>query len=118
MTSFHCATLLALIALASGCAAPAARYDVPADHAASPQAPEAPLPTLSAPASAGAADTGDGGNGGHDDAGADAPAAFTCPMHPEVRSAEPGRCARCGMPLVPGATHRQRGAGASREDGP
>lgn len=25
---------------------------------------------------------------------------FSCPMHPEVRSKEPGRCRRCGMELV------------------
>jgi FtsP/CotA-like multicopper oxidase with cupredoxin domain len=25
---------------------------------------------------------------------------FTCPMHPEVRSDEPGRCSKCGMNLV------------------
>jgi uncharacterized protein len=27
---------------------------------------------------------------------------FTCPMHPEVSSAAPGRCPKCGMDLVPG----------------
>jgi hypothetical protein len=26
---------------------------------------------------------------------------YVCPMHPEVVSSEPGRCPRCGMPLVP-----------------
>lgn len=25
---------------------------------------------------------------------------YVCPMHPEVVSSEPGRCSRCGMPLV------------------
>ena len=25
---------------------------------------------------------------------------YTCPMHPEVKSPEPGRCPKCGMPLV------------------
>ena len=28
---------------------------------------------------------------------------YTCPMHPEVRSAEPGDCPKCGMHLVPRA---------------
>ena len=27
--------------------------------------------------------------------------AYTCPMHPEVRSSEPGACPKCGMALVP-----------------
>jgi Cu(I)/Ag(I) efflux system membrane fusion protein len=26
---------------------------------------------------------------------------YTCPMHPEVRSATPGKCPKCGMELVP-----------------
>jgi hypothetical protein len=26
---------------------------------------------------------------------------YTCPMHPEVRQDQPGRCAKCGMDLVP-----------------
>ena len=28
-------------------------------------------------------------------------AVYTCPMHPEVRSHEPGQCPKCGMTLVP-----------------
>jgi len=27
-------------------------------------------------------------------------AVYTCPMHPEVQSAEPGSCPKCGMFLV------------------
>lgn len=27
--------------------------------------------------------------------------AYTCPMHPEVTSDEPGECPTCGMDLVP-----------------
>ena len=26
---------------------------------------------------------------------------FTCPMHPDVRSDQPGRCPKCGMNLEP-----------------
>ena len=28
-------------------------------------------------------------------------AAYTCPMHPEVRAAKPGKCPKCEMDLVP-----------------
>jgi hypothetical protein len=31
---------------------------------------------------------------------------YTCPMHPEVRQPEPGRCPKCGMPLVRGDRER------------
>ena len=37
---------------------------------------------------------------GHDH-GAEAAAAFTCPMHPEIVRSEPGNCPICGMKLVP-----------------
>ena len=26
---------------------------------------------------------------------------YTCPMHPEVRATQPGKCPKCGMDLVP-----------------
>ena len=35
-------------------------------------------------------------NGGK---GAAQTAVYTCPMHPEVRQAQPGKCPKCGMPL-------------------
>jgi hypothetical protein len=36
---------------------------------------------------------------------------YTCTMHPEVRSDKPGKCPKCGMPLVPveaGGAYRAR----------
>ena len=32
----------------------------------------------------------------------EAPAAFMCPMHPDVVTTAPGKCPRCNMDLVPG----------------
>jgi hypothetical protein len=45
-----------------------------------------------------------GTDGGHAHGGTPSqPAAvFTCPMHPEVNSDEPGLCPKCGMKLEPG----------------
>ena len=34
-------------------------------------------------------------------ASADARVGYTCPMHPEVRQADPGSCPKCGMALEP-----------------
>ncbi len=28
------------------------------------------------------------------------PVTYTCPMHPEIHSAKPGNCLKCGMKLV------------------
>ncbi|MEO6490638.1 MAG: multicopper oxidase domain-containing protein, partial [Ferruginibacter sp.] len=33
-------------------------------------------------------------------AGGSQPASYTCPMHPEIHSAQPGNCPKCGMKLV------------------
>jgi hypothetical protein len=33
---------------------------------------------------------------------AEAPVEFVCPMDPDIRSKSPGKCSRCGMPLVAG----------------
>jgi hypothetical protein len=30
---------------------------------------------------------------------------YTCPMHPEVLSKQPGKCPKCGMELVPREAH-------------
>lgn len=34
-------------------------------------------------------------------ASSDSSATYTCPMHPEVTSSQPGKCPKCGMRLVP-----------------
>ena len=34
-------------------------------------------------------------------AGHDHGAVFVCPMHPEVKQSQPGKCPKCGMTLVP-----------------
>jgi FtsP/CotA-like multicopper oxidase with cupredoxin domain len=67
-----------------------------------------------------------------DDIGApgEGPVAYSCPMHPEVTSAEPGRCPKCGMKLLvtaltgepaehghPGDGHSRNGEGHSHGDG-
>jgi FtsP/CotA-like multicopper oxidase with cupredoxin domain len=40
---------------------------------------------------------------------------FSCPMHPEVTSGEPGRCPKCGMKLTPvaGPVHQDTDHGAA-----
>ena len=35
------------------------------------------------------------------DAGSPKAAVYTCPMHPQVTSSQPGKCPKCGMNLVP-----------------
>jgi hypothetical protein len=68
---------------------------------ASPTAPESPqhAPEQTVPPSAPAASTGQSSSASP--VSADAGVVYTCPMHPEVQSNAPGRCAKCGMNLVP-----------------
>ncbi len=40
---------------------------------------------------------------------------YTCPMHPEIRQAGPGRCPLCGMALVPQKGKRLERAGETKE---
>ena len=48
---------------------------------------------------------------GHDPAAAasEEPREYTCPMHPEVKQAGPGRCPKCGMFLEPRDAHEESG---------
>lgn len=100
--SVLCGLLLAL----GGCVGPVEIAPLPYAHPANPQAPGGTLPPLGTglqPAQRPSGDTLPEPTG---DAGrlADAPEAggkYQCPMHPEVRSGEPGRCPVCGMKLVP-----------------
>lgn len=50
----------------------------------------------------GGSHAGHGGTYTHVDAGRSTEAAtvYSCPMHPEVTSKEPGTCPKCGMTLV------------------
>ncbi len=102
-----------------------------AGHAMSEQDHEAPAETQSDPMTEGHDDTksahnGHGGGHSHDHgsmthAAAEAPAQYTCPMHPEVVSDEPGSCPKCGMFLVPADTkeeHGGHGAGHGHDQGP
>ena len=60
---------------------------------------DAPAPIAVAEAQKAAA--GGGGHAGHGSAsGASQQTIYTCPMHPEVTSATPGTCPKCGMTLV------------------
>ena len=94
-------------------------------HPASPGAAEAPAllapTTLTAAGDLPVGDTGADhggkatGHGAHRMSATNAPAAaesYTCPMHPEVRATNPGRCPKCGMTLRPQAEdHSATGRG-------
>jgi hypothetical protein len=73
-------------ALLCGCGAGARPLRLPPGHPADPGTPGTPRAADPAPAAP---------------QPEPAPAAkvYTCPMHPEVTSNEPGRCPKCGMRL-------------------
>ena len=43
-------------------------------------------------------------------------ATYTCPMHLEVVSSEPGHCPECGMKLLPAQLVKQAGGGHEHHD--
>ena len=71
------------------------------DDPSNPEAPEAAVRVLPSTVSEGSEaprpqpPPADGMHHGH--------ALYTCPMHPEVVSEQPGQCPKCGMKLVPKA---------------
>ena len=86
-------TILTLALLAGACASDPPRVDIAPRHPAHPDAPasSAPAPDfarwLRDESLEPAPETRSSGE-------------YACPMHPDVRSPEPGRCPRCGMALV------------------
>jgi hypothetical protein len=119
----------ALAISAPGCTS--SQIDAGPEHPASPEAAVAPLPPVGEALStndapppppapnetshdAHAAHSGGATHGGEAHGGAPASQAdeataasdddsekWTCPMHPEVVQAQPGKCPKCGMKLVP-----------------
>ena len=51
------------------------------------------------------------GHGHHTEPAAEPTGPYTCPMHPEVTSDEPGSCPKCGMDLVPMTEAAKHGHG-------
>jgi len=88
-----------------------------------PSAFRAALPTLAVlicPLSMGLMMFGMGKMGGMNDAatqGTQPGQQYTCPMHPEVRQDQPGRCPKCGMNLVPVAQPKPTRAIPASADG-
>lgn len=113
---------IVLALLAGGCATRYVEPRLPLDHPANPGADPGPAVVRSAtlgldnepsaarraapPASPPAGHEGHGResgvSGGSEGRAPASPAGvvYTCPMHPEVVSSEPGRCPKCGMKLV------------------
>jgi Heavy metal binding domain len=78
--------LVASVTLASACTSKRPEHTDVAEHAAT---------TSKAATTAPADHANHGAAAGHP-----AAAGYTCPMHPEVHAAHPGRCPTCGMDLV------------------
>jgi len=68
---------------------------------ANANAPESPPFSVSPPAAEPKVASTSEVDHGRPVADAQGPAVYTCPMHPEVTSPQPGKCPKCGMNLVP-----------------
>jgi uncharacterized protein involved in copper resistance len=100
-----------------GAASPAVAVAMPAPRSSVEMARVDPGATLQAdafdaPAPASVAEAakaaGAGDHAGHSMNGPEAAVVYTCPMHPEVRSATPGQCPKCGMTLVRAAAGKEK----------
>ncbi|MCC6661953.1 MAG: hypothetical protein IT437_13840 [Phycisphaerales bacterium] len=106
-------TLMLMVLVLSGCCSTYTAPPLTAEHPASPDARSAEerkrpdtlghAEPVEAPP-AGHEGHGMAPHGGAHAAPAETPSApaavYTCPMHPEVTSDQPGRCPKCGMKLV------------------
>jgi hypothetical protein len=102
--STHVLAVTTLLSLAAGCASqptPKPASLDPSNPAAeeAPRSQVTPLPASTSAAPTAAASANDHSASGHEPAAAEK-AVYTCPMHPEVVSPEPGKCPKCGMTLV------------------
>ena len=112
---FRRALLVALLFALGGCVGPVEIAALPYAHPANPDAPAGTLPPLGSalePTAAPVVDATDtsakrqaADNGQPARTLADEKGEFQCPMHPEVRSDQAGRCHICGMSLVKQSGH-------------
>jgi hypothetical protein len=97
--SIAIAVIEGVVLSALGCASDLVGRSHSGRDPADPTAPEAPLraPEETMPSSAPAAAPSSSSS----PVSADAGVTYSCPMHPEVQSNNPGHCPKCGMTLVP-----------------
>jgi hypothetical protein len=107
--TLSCLFVLLLVGCAASVTDPAQSSDHPANPAASEAAVPEPSQTLAvtqAPTTAPSDHSmqhmpGMQHGNTHDMPATQAAAKYTCPMHPDVISDQPGKCPKCGMTLAP-----------------